>query len=120
MLYVAAGIMLAHNAIPHNHEDDYSQLQIKKAEINCCFANWFKSVLQLDFGQEHLEVFNQGKEIFSENKIQDFQDYLAYNSTPGNAFIPFLKQIIALYNGTEITDQQIGKIRPSRAPPTIS
>ena len=51
--------MLLHNSVPHEHEDDFEQLQLKRTELNCCLAYWFKSVLQLDFGQEHLEVFNE-------------------------------------------------------------
>lgn len=51
--------MLLHNSIPHEHEDDFRQLQLKRTDFNCCLAFWFKSVLQLDFGTEHLEVFNE-------------------------------------------------------------
>ena len=64
--------MLLHNSIPHDHENDFSQLQLKKSEISCCLAIWFKSVLQLDFGEEHLEVFNQiEKTSFNDNNKVD-------------------------------------------------
>ena len=53
--------MLAHNFIPHQHEDNYHEVQIRRAETSCCIVNWFRVVLNIDFGEEHLEIFNSSE-----------------------------------------------------------